>query len=322
MEDIIASELIKLLPVLISFILSNLFTIILIALILIAVGIMLLLGMKHRTAQRRKLEAEGALQEAMRRINTTMTSEYFRDLELGLVHGETARKWQALQDEGFALREETTRLERVLAELNLSFFSTLGQLTETSRVRSEVLMLQRRVDNYHRELQRMQRSSTEARSEIKHLEAHWHKIRERIDQLQSTSGYALDGLRLACEEAERQLKEVVQASVFDTVQATMRTESLQRTLHALEAKITATSQSIETLREMKERINTRGEQWLKEVTAGGSDGHNGRIAEEVLAKVEAMLADLESTIGRGEDVDLREAAVQIEQTFKQAMNLE
>ena len=318
MDEIILGEVAKWIPSVIAFIFSNLITIILLIILCILLVTIIILVVKRHMTRGIVQEASKILRDAEMKIDTILTSERFRDLELGLATGKTGHRLRNMQQDGFALRQEAERLRRWIGEQRVPLFSLIGPFDEASRLRDESDHLVRRIEQYDRELHSIERMGDESRTRLHHVRERFRTCAEQIEKLKMSYSYALDEWNSRREEAEQLIKQAERSAAFDALQARRDAEAAERAVHALAVEADILVKDTKILHEMKERIKQR----VEELRLGVEDRDEaaGQL-DEVLRQIDAIIAAEEAKLSRGGRPELREAAANIEAIIEQAVDL-
>lgn len=323
MDEIIEGEVARWIPVIIEFVFTNFFTLVLVLLLIILVLVVIGLGMKRSMTLRIYREAKSEQEEVSRQIDAIMTSDRFRELELGLAAGKTGQRLKHLQEEGFSLRQEALTLGTRLQSFRAPLFSLLSPFDEAHRLRDEVHNLARRLEQYDGELRSIDRMGDAMRSTSQQLRSSFDTVLRSLEALQASSGYPLETLAAMADEAEKLVIQAEQSAAFDALQARRDAEVAERQIHTVSVRVREAEQDIQTFLQMKERIQQREDQIRMIVAEAEQETHEDADAgvpsvEEVMQRITAVLAEVEAEVRSGKRVALREAAARIEDIIKQA----
>lgn len=323
LEDLLAAELLSWLPMILSFIFSNLLTIVLFILCIGLLSAVIFRIVKRKATRRIMREADERLSDITRRLDMILVSERFEELDLGFATGQTEERLRALQREGFSLREESKAMRIRLKAVQVPLFSWHEPYAKASRIYDQARNLDDRAEQFDQELRRISGMSAQVRPSSQRLRERF-AASEHLEKLRRDTGYGLEKLAGMLEAAERAVKQAEHSAAFDVLQARRDADAAERQLQDLEERLAAARRDANTLREMRERLQLREEQIrqrLAEARGESASAEQADAVDAMMRDVRTVLGKAEDRLARGEDASLRAAAMRIEELMKQAADL-
>ena len=317
MEEIIAAEIARWIPDLIAYIFSNILTLTILAAAIALIVVMAGLIVKRRWTRRMLTEGQAFAADAKGRLERLLTSERFRDLELGLAEGQTEKSLRALQQEAFELRREAEELIQRMAGQRVPLLSLLAPYEEARHLHAHGERLLQRSKRVERELEEIDSASAAVSSSLQSRREEYRRVFARFTTCRDETGYPLERLQAMAEEVERELRRVERSAAFDGVQGRRDAEAVRRRLNRWAGAVDGIARDVRTWRGMKQRLAEREHDLRRMWASSGREA----AGEEAMHEIAAIFAALEAKMRRGEQADLRQAAAQIERIIEQAADL-
>lgn len=213
MEEIIAAEIARWIPDLIAYIFSNILTLTILAAAIALIVVMAGLIVKRRWTRRMLTEGQAFAADAKGRLERLLTSERFRDLELGMAEGQTEKSLRALQQEAFELRREAEELIQRMAGQRVPLLSLLAPYEEARHLHAHGERLLQRSKRVERELEEIDSASAAVSSSLQSRREEYRRVFARFTTCRDETGYPLERLQAMAEEVERELRRGEQADL-------------------------------------------------------------------------------------------------------------
>lgn len=195
MEEIIAAEIARWIPDLIAYIFSNILTLTILAAAIALIVVMAGLIVKRRWTRRMLTEGQAFAADAKGRLERLLTSERFRDLELGLAEGQTEKSLRALQQEAFELRREAEELIQRMAGQRVPLLSLLAPYEEARHLHAHGERLLQRSKRVERELEEIDSASAAVSSSLQSRREEYRRVFARFTTCRDETGYPLERLQ-------------------------------------------------------------------------------------------------------------------------------
>lgn len=313
-ESGVESAVSGLLLALISLIVTHIGVVLLVALIAIVLFMLIRLYIKRRNIVQRLSRIKGLQQETTARLNEVLVSDTFKELKLGLTQGETARVMEGLERSAYTLRQQAEQLGDRLRTYQVRLFSLDD---EVDKLEFETEDLWQRVDLYIRDLSGIQREAKGATQHVQHLERRLKEASNAIVQFCGETGYSLDQLMDERGQVEERFSHADQLAAFDTVNAKVELKKVEHLVGKLEGRIEDVRKNITIRDKILSRLNQQKEQLLHRIEG---QKHNKLVAElaAIFQMIDPIMKKLDQSLGKGQDIDMRAAAADIELILQEA----
>lgn len=307
-EQIVAEALSDFLPIVLSFLLSNIGWLLLAALALVLLLVLAGWVVKHKLVSGWWRRTIDKYNEAAAQLNALMTSDSFRALEQGFVQGKTERALSQLEERLHALHRKSEQLHGQLGDKSVSFFSLFGPLLRIARLERSVRDFARQVELLAHDLSGVARTEKDAVQAVRQAGAKLAAASQKIAELKERTGYPLDELNRELERVTASLRQAEQAAAFDTVRALSELAPLHHSIDALTRRTEELQKQLAIFDEMRKRIRRQSEP----LASAGAD------AAAALGRIDPIVREVERALGAGKAVDLRSAAAEIELLVREA----
>ncbi|MBP1156415.1 MULTISPECIES: hypothetical protein [unclassified Paenibacillus] len=319
-ESVLVTAIAALIPVLISYILSNFMEILLATAVFIFLLILGVLVVKRKITTQWLKRAENQHREAASQLNAIIVSDTFKDVEMGLAMGETYQRLKGVEQTVFSLHEKSEQLRKQLQAQKAAFFSLAAPLMQAKNLQQETNELSHRVDQVLFDLSRMNKDEKEARELLRQAEEKLAATSGMIHSLSQKTGFPLDELKEHLRQAETLFHQVNQSAAFDAIQSKQGVTQIYRTLDSLRHRTLELEKNVAIFHEMRDRLIKHEKHLLQ--LAGHESLRNTKVDFiPVLRQIDPMLQKLDDSLRLGKEVNLRAAAEDMETMVRDATDL-
>ncbi len=325
MEDLIESQLESVVPIffaaLFSFVFANFIPLLVAVLVLLLVIIFFVLKAKHSHTTRLLKQATQLQQETAAQLSGVLIStDTFRDLDLGLAEGETEGRLRHMQESALALHQQSQELAGKLNANRPAFFSLLEPLHHAKLLVHEAEDLRHRVQRYLKDMSSIGQSVKKANQQMRQLDNQLEAVTELINQLVTQTGFPLDVLKEQLEQTTLTVTQLDKLTAFDSLQAEPELAKLGRSIDALQKRTEEHGKNISLFMQMLERVKRAEQQWQLQFD-GGQPPVQGAGLNEILLKKNLIVEQVEASLRAGRQVDLRAAALDIEAIMREVSQM-
>lgn len=222
---------------LIALVIDNIVVVLLV--VVIAAGIWIIYSMHRKRKQSSySLKRTAELQrETETKLQSLLVSDTFKELELGLVQGETASRMQEMEQVAYTLLEQAHQLGKKLAAHRPSYVSNEESDHLTSQLEAEAEDLWRRSNHYLHDLSGIGAEVKGTAVSARALEACLFAIAEQIDKLSLEAGAPLEELTSQLSRVQSAFKQADQLAAFDAVRASPELRRVSQLLNQLQSRV-------------------------------------------------------------------------------------
>ncbi|MDF2667806.1 MAG: hypothetical protein K0R67_112 [Paenibacillus sp.] len=326
MEDIIESQFESVVPIffaaLFSFIFANFFVVVVGLLVIVFAILFFVLKTKHSHTTRLLKQAAQLQQETAAQLSGVLVSaDTFRDLDLGLAEGETEGRLRHMQESALALHQQSQQLADKLKANRPAFFSLLEPLHQAKASLHEAEDLHRRVQRYLHDMSGIGQSLKNTNQQMRQMDSRLKAVTELVVQLKKETEFPLDALQEQLDEATLTFNQLDQLTAFDSLQAEPRLSKLGRSIDALQQRTEEHRKNFMLFREMLERVK-RAEDRLQQQVGEGLLSVQEADLSGIMQRKNEIVAQVETRLRAGRQVDLRAAALDIEAILREASESE
>lgn len=291
---------------------SNLGTILLIAVILLCIIFLFTAGARRKGERELQKELNQLFKEKDLELDRLMLSDVFKELDSGFIQGNTSDILKKLEQRLLASHQYSEQLQRKLDSQKVSLFSMVGSASDSSGLQDEVYRFAEQVDQYAHELMGMTAIARQTAGLVQPVQQQYSEVQQLVQRIADQYGYPLNELKKQLDDVEGIVNRAVQSASFDAVRAQKDVSEARQAMITLQERAAKLEQDIELFNQMKQRIQERVEK-LREQASNNEDSAQNIALEERISKVEIKFNKLSNSLQLGTDVDLRAAAIEIEQ---------
>jgi uncharacterized membrane protein YgcG len=192
--------------------------------------LMLAASVRRRLAETRLLH-----KEADTAISGMVVSDFFKELEMGFVQGETKEKVAALEQAALALQQTSGQLQERLAGQRVSPLSAAASKQSAEQLHAEVQQLAEQTKRIQAEIGETEGLFKEIRKSVEQSKARIAAISTAVDALRKQTGYPLNVMQEELENGRSVLAKADGLDEFDLLQAQEWADKTEQLLTALEA---------------------------------------------------------------------------------------
>ncbi|THF73730.1 coiled-coil domain-containing protein [Cohnella fermenti] len=253
--------------------------------------------------------------EMLVRLSSLILSSEFEEADSGLVQGRTKDSLSDLERSVLAAREKAEALQLKLEGSRAKFLSLFGKYSEAKKLQYEGNEIANQLDRFKRQMLMMEKAADEARRLLEQARRDSEEVAKTVEEISRRTRYPLDDFRNKLERIDGEIRKAGEANLFDAVQAKEQAQETQTLIADLQVKTTDFEKNVGLLDDIKRRIDREAALLKARIEKDDSlNANRGLLAN--LKQVELMIADLEAMMSRGETVNLRAAAVDIDRLLK------
>jgi hypothetical protein len=277
--------------------------------------VLLLLSLQYglsRSVLRRESERN---KEALTRLSSLILSTEFKEADSGFVQGRTKEALSDLERAVLSAREKSEALQRKLDGSRVRFLSFVTPYYQAKRLQYEGNEIAGQLDRFKRQMLAMEKASDEARRLLDQAKKDSEAVAKAVEEIAKRTSYPLDDFRKGLQRIDSSIQKASEAGAFDSVRAKEQVRETQTLIADMQVRTTDFRKNVELLDDMKHRIDREAALLRARIEKDVILSENrGLLAN--LKQVELMIADLEEMMSRGETVNLRAAAVDIDRLLK------
>lgn len=262
-------------------------------------------------------EAKEKHAEVTPMIDRMIVSELFRELEIGLIAGETKRQVNEMEQEALRLHQESKLLRERLDAQKVAFFAAAKTEAAVKELRADVQIYADAIAQTQSRMTEMERLSREVREAVENAKERATQIDSQIEALAGQTSFSLVVMRRDMEQTMSVLKKADQLDEFDYVQAEGLAKQVHEEFDGLQLAVEELRRQIELLRTYLPRIKEREEE-LRLIV-----GREQLLLVDddpfaMLRSAEAEIPRLRTLIEEGHAKAARECADRIENGLQEA----
>jgi len=293
---------------------ASLLLVALIAVLLFIVVKQLVFGSRLK---KRLAEAREKYAEVTPMIDRMIVSELFRELEIGLIAGETKRQVNEMEQEALRLHQESKLLLERLDAQKIAFFSAAKTEAAVQELMSDVQIYADAITQTQSRMAEMDRLSREVREAVESAKERATQIASQIEALAGETSYSLAVMRRDMEQTMSVLKKADSLDEFDYVQAEGFAKHVHEEFDGLQLAVEELKRQVEQLQGFLPRIKER-ETELRLVVGREQLLLVDADPFAMLRSAEAEIPRLQAFIEEGNAKAARECADQIENGLQEA----
>ncbi len=241
-ESGVESAVSGLLAALLSFVIANIGPVLLIAALLAGAWFIYSMLKKRKERNRSAERAAKLHREAESKLQSLLVSDMFKELELGLMQGETASRMQGMEQVAYTLLEQAKQLGNRLNGQQASPASGASSEHLADQLEMEADDLYHRVQLYLNDLAGMSAEVKDAAQYARQLEGQLTAIQDQLEQferLEQQPAAQSDELHMQLQTVRNRLGHAGQLAAFDAVQSRSELRQIGMQLRQLQSRVKA-----------------------------------------------------------------------------------
>ena len=283
-----------------DFVFANFLAIILIVIVLLAIIGIVVMNKRNQYERNEFKRLKELFKQKDLELDQLMLSEAFKEMESGLVQGNTRNILVKLEERLLASHRYSEQLSRKLEAYRVSRFSVSESAHRIGELQDEVYSFAEQVDQYASELAQIKRVSKQTASLVQPVQTEFAEVVQIIARIADTYSYPLDELKKRQEQVEAIVAKAAQSGSFDAVRAQSDAREARKAIEELRARTLKLDKDIALFGQMKQRIEERQSKLTEQAP------------DELIHQLERTMRELEHALQSGAEVDLRSAALDME----------
>ena len=267
--------------------------------------------------KRRLAEAMQKHAEVTPMIDRMIVSELFRELEIGLIAGETKRQVHDMEQEALRLHQESKLLRERLDAQKIAFFSAAKTEAAVGELLADVQKFADAITKTQGRMAEMERLSREVREAVENAKERATQIASQIEALAGETAFSLAVMRQDMEQAMSVLNTADRLDEFDYVQAEGLAKQVHEEFDGLQLAVEEVRRQVGQLQAFLPRIKER-EAELRLIVGREQLLLIDADPFAMLRSAEAEIPRLRTLIEEGNAKAARESANRIENGLQEA----
>ncbi|USG65599.1 TPM domain-containing protein [Brevibacillus ruminantium] len=193
-------------------------------------------------------------------IDQMIVSELFRELEIGLIEGETKKRATQLEQEALKLHKESQQLKEQLDTQKIGFFSTAKTEQAVAELMEAVDKYAAEITDTQAQMSEMERLSREVREAVEAAKERAKEIGALIEALARETSFSLSVMRKDMEQTLALLNKADSMDEFDYLQAEEPAKQVHAQFDSLQLAVEEVRLQIRQHQEFPPRIKSREEE--------------------------------------------------------------
>lgn len=318
MEDVIErmleSIITGLLSSFLSFIIANLFLVLFVVIFALFLFGSFIWIRKRSYFKTILLEIKKMHDQTSIQIDGLITSNTFKDLEKGLIQGETLRRMEQMEETLVDMHQQSEQLKTTLLEQRIPLFNLYDTYNQLMYLEDRIVHFSYSFNEMMKNISAISLAMKESKQWIDPAKAKFNVVSSMIQQMMDETTYPLTSLNVLLEQSRTQLIQLEQDAAFDVIKLKLGITPFLHHLDALHEKSMELQKNIDIFRKMQNRAAQEQNLILDQIN------HDPAVVSTIdlkvsLGRIEMILHRLDQSIRSGESVQLRKAASDMEYIF-------
>jgi len=314
-ESAVDTAVNRLISGVLDFVLSNIIAVLLSVAILLFIVVLLVFIMKRRLEKAQLQRIKVLFNEKKSELNRMLVSEAFKELESGFIQGHTKDALVGLEQGVLVSHQKAAALRERLEAQKVALFSVIEFAGQVRRLKHEVHAFADQVDYYRNELAELEKLTRETAGLISPVQQRFDAAVEQINTLAAGTALPLTGLNKSRENAEAAVQRARLSSSFDAVRARQDVQAAAQAVDELHARVARMEQDSSIVIRMRARLQEQIDQ-LQQRLPDHADANRTNALNQLSDQLEQKMLQLEKTVYEGRAVNLRAAALEIEEMLE------